>query len=35
MRIGRVMRVFILDVGTGKMEQITSTTHDYFNLHWR
>ena len=27
--------VFILDVETGKMRQITSSTHDFFDLHWR
>ena len=26
--------VFILDVETGKMRQITSSTHDFSNLHW-
>ncbi len=27
--------VFILDVETGKMRQITSSTYDFFELHWR
>ena len=27
--------VFILDVGTGSMTQITSTSHDFYDLHWR
>ena len=31
----RTSEIFILDVETGKMEQITSTTYDYFDLHWR
>lgn len=31
----RTSEIFVLDVGTGKMQQITSTTHDYFDLHWR
>ena len=31
----RTSEIFILDVGTGKMQQVTSTTHDYFDLHWR
>ena len=31
----RTSEIFILDVETGKMQQITSTTHDYFDLHWR
>ena len=31
----RTSEIFILDVETGKMQQITSTTHDYFELHWR
>ena len=31
----RTSEIFILDVGTGKMEQMTSTTYDYFDLHWR
>ena len=26
--------VFIIDVETGAMEQITSTSYDFFNLHW-
>jgi Tol biopolymer transport system component len=31
----RTSEIFILDVETGKMRQITSTTYDYFDLHWR
>ncbi len=31
----RTSEIFILDVGTGKMQQLTSTTYDYFDLHWR
>ena len=31
----RTSEIFILDVETGKMQQITSTTYDYFDLHWR
>ena len=31
----RTSEIFILDVGTGNMQQVTSTTHDYFDLHWR
>ncbi len=31
----RTSEIFILDVGTGKMQQITSTSYDYFDLHWR
>ncbi len=31
----RTSEIFILDVETGKMQQMTSTTHDYFDLHWR
>lgn len=31
----RTSEVFILDVETGKMEQITSTSYDYSDLHWR
>ena len=27
--------IFILDVKTGKMQQISSTIYDYFDLHWR
>jgi Tol biopolymer transport system component len=27
--------IFTLDVKTGKMQQITSTRYDYFDLHWR
>ena len=27
--------IFVLDVETGKMAQITSTSYDYFDLHWR
>ena len=31
----RTSEIFILDIETGKMQQITSTTYDYFDLHWR
>ena len=31
----RTSEIFILDVDTGKMQQVTSTTYDYFELHWR
>ena len=31
----RTSEIFILDVDTGKMQQVTSTTYDYFDLHWR
>ncbi len=31
----RTSEIFILDVETSKMQQITSTTYDYFDLHWR
>ena len=31
----RTSEIFILDVDTGKMQQITSTSYDYFDLHWR
>ena len=31
----RTSEIFILDVETGKMQQITSTTYDYYDLHWR
>ncbi len=31
----RTSEIFILDVETGKMQQITSTTYDYFDLHWQ
>ncbi len=31
----RTSEIFILDVETGKMQQITSTTYDFFDLHWR
>ena len=31
----RTSEIFILNVETGKMQQITSTTYDYFDLHWR
>lgn len=27
--------IFLLDVKTGKMQQISSTIYDYFDLHWR
>ena len=30
----RTSEIFTIDVDTGKMQQITSTTHDYFDLHW-
>ncbi len=31
----RTSEIFILDIETSKMQQITSTTYDYFDLHWR
>lgn len=31
----RTSEIFTLDVATGKMRQITSTSYDYFDLHWR
>ena len=31
----RTSEIFILEVDTGKMQQITSTTYDYYDLHWR
>ena len=31
----RTSEIFILDVKTGMMQQITSTSYDYFDLHWR
>ena len=31
----RTSEIFISDIETGKMQQITATTYDYFNLHWR
>ena len=31
----RTSEIFILDVETGRMEQITSTSYDYSDLHWR
>ena len=31
----RTSEIFTLDVETGKMQQITSTSYDYFDLHWR
>ena len=31
----RTSEIFIVDVETGKMRQITSTSYDYFDLHWR
>lgn len=31
----RTSEIFILDVETGMMQQITSTSYDYFDLHWR
>ena len=31
----RTSEIFILDVETGKMQQITSTSYDYSDLHWR
>ena len=31
----RTSEIFVLDVETGKMQQITSTSYDYFDLHWR
>ncbi len=31
----RTSEIFVIDVKTGKMQQITSTTHDFFDLHWQ
>ena len=31
----RTSEIFTLEVKTGKMQQITSTSYDYFDLHWR
>ena len=31
----RTSEIFTLDIETGKMQQITSTTYGYFDLHWR
>ena len=31
----RTSEIFTLDVETGRMQQITSTAYDYFDLHWR
>ena len=31
----RTSEIFVLDVETGKMQQITSTSYDYSDLHWR
>ncbi len=31
----RTSEIFILGVETGKMQQITSTNYDFFDLHWR
>ena len=31
----RTSEIFTLDVETAKMQQITSTAYDYFDLHWR
>ena len=31
----RTSEIFILDVETGAMTQITSTSYDFYNLHWR
>lgn len=31
----RTSEIFILDVESGKMQQITSTNYDYYDLHWR
>lgn len=31
----RTSEIFIVDVESGNMEQITSTTHDFYDLHWR
>ena len=31
----RTSEIFILDVKTGAMTQITSTSHDFHHLHWR
>ena len=31
----RTSEIFTIDVETGNMEQITSSTHDFFDLHWR
>lgn len=31
----RTSEIFVIDVKTGKMKQITSTTFDFFDLHWQ
>ena len=31
----RTSEIFIIDVGTGAVTQITSTSDDFYNLHWR
>ena len=31
----RTSEIFIMDVETGAMTQITSTSYDFYNLHWR
>ena len=31
----RTSEIFVVDVATGSMRQITSTTHDFFDLHWQ
>ena len=31
----RTSEIFTIDTKTSKMQQITSTTYDYFDLHWR
>ena len=31
----RTSEIFIIDVESGNMKQITSTTHDFNDLHWR
>ena len=31
----RTSEIFILDIETSEMQQITSTIYDYFDLHWR
>ncbi len=31
----RTSEIFIIDVETGALEQITSTSYDFHNLHWR
>ena len=31
----RTSEIFVLDVKTGEMQQVTSTTYNYFDLHWR